>query len=394
MKNPVKRKAKTGFAGKLNWTNTLFLLLTPLAGIAGTIYWAVSGRGNWATIALALVWTVATGLSITAGYHRLFAHRTYQANRLLRMCFLIFGAAAFEGSVLEWCTDHRNHHRYSETEKDPYNIEKGFWYAHIGWLMVLDPAMRDYNNVTDLADDKWNHRQHKYYGLWSVGFGFVLPTLIAGIWGDWLGGLILAGILRTVINHHGTFCVNSVCHIFGKRVYSLEQTGRDNWFTALFTYGEGFHNFHHQFPLDYRNGIRFYDYDPTKWLIWLMSKIGFATDLKKASTSSLTRYRLRTDEQTLLAKFKEGSESLFQYAQEYLIPLRNQILQVIIRIEAIEKTGKIKEYRDQLKVAHAELKYSLLVWSKLTKAKFLQTMLLTTPNALSSTKRSGNGPFV
>lgn len=364
---------------KLNWTNTLFLLLTPPVAIAGTIYWIASGRVNIATIILALGWLAATGLAITAGYHRLSAHRTYQANWLLRIWFLIFGAAAFEGSLLEWCTDHRNHHRYSETDKDPYNIEKGFWYAHIGWLLMLDPTTRDYSNVADLAADKWNRHQHKYFGLWSVGFGFVLPTLIAGIWGDWLGGLILAGILRTVLNHHATFCINSVCHLFGKRVYSLEQTGRDNWVTALFTYGEGFHNFHHQFPLDYRNGIRFYDYDPTKWLIWSMSKIGLASDLKKISISSLTRYKLRTAEQTLSVKFKEGSELLLHYAHEYLIPLRNQILQVVSRIEAIEKAGKIKEYRDQLKVAHAEIKYSLLVWSKLTRAKFLETILLTTP---------------
>ena len=367
---------KPAWIKRLNWTNTLFLLLTPVVGIAGAVFMATTGRLHMATIILALVWLVGSGLAITAGYHRLFSHNTYRASLAVRLFYLLFGAAAFEGSVLEWCTDHRNHHRYSETEKDPYNIEKGFWYAHIGWLLVLDPTTRDYSNVEDLAADKWNRFQHRYFSQVAVAFGFIVPTLIAGIWGDWLGGLLLAGVLRTVLNHHGTFCINSVCHLFGKRVYSLEQTGRDNWFTALFTYGEGFHNFHHQFPLDYRNGIRFYDYDPTKWLIWLFSRIGLASDLKTISRSCLTRYRLRTDEQALLTKFRQGSDALLQYAQDYLTPLRLQILQVIAQIEVIEKTGKIKEYRDQLKVAHAELRYSLLIWSRLTKAKFLrQTQL-------------------
>lgn len=368
---------KMGWLKRLNWTNTLFLLLTPVVGIAGAIFMGVTGRWHVATLILALVWMGATGLAITAGYHRLLSHSTYQAHKIVRIFFLLFGASAFQGSALEWCTDHRNHHRYSETEKDPYNIEKGFWYAHIGWLMLLDPSTRDYSNVEDLAADPWIRWQHRYFGQLAVIWGFVAPMLIAGLWGDWLGGLLLAGVLRTVLNHHFTFCINSVCHLFGKRAYSLEQTARDNWFTALFTYGEGFHNFHHQFPLDYRNGIRAYDYDPTKWLIWTLSKIGLANDLKEVSRVHLIRYRLRTDEQILLTKTKlqQGSEAVMNYIQEHLTPLRTQILQVIAQVEAIEKSGKIKEYRDHLKAAHSELKYSLWIWSRLTKAKLLPTHL-------------------
>jgi stearoyl-CoA desaturase (Delta-9 desaturase) len=361
---------------KINYTLTLFLLLTPLVAIVGTIFILMSGRLHLATVALALGWMVATGLAITAGYHRLFAHGAYRANRWVQLFVLLFGAGAYQGSVLEWCTDHRNHHRYSETEKDPYNIEKGFWFAHIGWLLTLDPTTRDFSNVEDLMADKWIRWQHHNWAWLALIWGFIMPTVIAGLcWGDWLGGLVIAGVLRLVINHHCTFCINSVCHLFGKRAYSLEQTGRDNWITAFFTYGEGFHNFHHQFPLDYRNGIRAYDYDPTKWLIWLWSRFGLASDLKTISTVHLIRYRLRRDEQALLTRFKQGSEALLTYIQEHLTPLRTQILQVITRIEAIEKAGKIKEYRDQLKVARSELQYSLSVWGRMTKARLLQARL-------------------
>jgi len=353
---------------KINWTNTLFLLLTPVVGIGGLIFLILNNQIHLATVVLTFVFIMATGLTITAGYHRLFSHNTYQANAFVRVLFLIFGAAAFQGSALEWCTDHRNHHRYSETEKDPYNIDKGFWFAHIGWLILLDISKRNYNNVEDLSADKWLRWQHRYFNFWSIAGGFLLPTLIASLWGDALGGFLLAGVFRTAVNHHATFCINSVCHLFGKRGYSLEQTARDHWFTALFTHGEGFHNFHHQFPLDYRNGIRFYDYDPTKWLIWTLSKMGLTHDLKVISVTHLTRYRLRRDEQDLLSKFKQSSDVLMQYIHEHLSPFRTQILEVIARIESIEKSGKIKEYKRQLKAAHSELNYSLSVWARLIKS--------------------------
>jgi stearoyl-CoA desaturase (delta-9 desaturase) len=241
--------------------------------------------------------------------------------------------------------------------------------------MLLDPSRRDYKNVEDLMQDRWNYWQHRYYSWIAVFAGFITPTLIAACWRDWLGGLLIVGVLRTAVNHHFTFCINSVCHMFGQRRYSLEQTARDNWITAFFTFGEGFHNFHHQFPLDYRNGIRAFHFDPTKWLIWTLKQLRLAKDLKTISNACLARYRLRAEEQALLTAFKQKSDALMSYIHNYLIPLHTQILQVISRIEAIEKYGKIKEYRDQLKAAHSELKYSLWVWSKLTKTKLLQQII-------------------
>lgn len=351
----------------LNWGNTLFLILTPLIGVGGSIFLAVNGKVQTYTILLAIVWLFMSGLAVTAGYHRLFAHCTYQTKSIIRILFLLFGAAAFEGSAMEWCTDHRNHHRYTDTDKDPYDIKKGFWFAHIGWLFMLDTSTRNYANVEDLSADKWVKWQHQFFIPVAFLMGFLMPMLIAMSWHDPFGGLIVAGILRTAINHHLTFCINSVCHIFGKRKYSNEQTARDNWVTALFTYGEGFHNFHHQFPLDYRNGIRAFHYDPSKWLIRGLSYVGLASDLKRVSLGHLTRYRLRAEEQLLLIKFKQGSEAVLAYVNERLGPVRTRILQVIAKIEEIEKSGKIQDYRDQLQTARLELKHSLLVWTRLSR---------------------------
>lgn len=366
MKDKKKEKQK------INWVNTLFLIITPIVAVIGGAWLIIEGNVHTATLILGLCWLMASGLAITAGYHRLWAHTTYQANPIIKVFFLLFGAAAFEGSALEWCTDHRNHHRYVDTERDPYNINRGFWYAHIGWLMILDQSKRNFDNVEDMSTDYFIKFQHKYYSYIAIFMGFIVPTLIAALWHDWLGGLIWVGVMRMVLNHHFTFCINSVCHLFGKQRYSADQTARDNWVTALFTYGEGFHNFHHQFPLDYRNGIRFYHYDPAKWLIRFLSWIGLTKDLKKIGVGSLLKYRLRADEQYLLSMFKSQSETLRAYINEHLTPVKERILQVIAKIESIEKEKTIKEYRRHLRKARQELKFALMTWSRLIKPKTIK----------------------
>jgi stearoyl-CoA desaturase (delta-9 desaturase) len=367
---------------KLNWTNTLFLTVTPLFAITGTIFLIMHHAVQWPTILLALFFIATTGLSITCGYHRLFSHSTYQAHFLVRLFYLLFGAAAFEGSVAEWCTDHRDHHRYTDTDKDPYDATKGFWFSHIGWLLRLDYSKRKFDNIDDLKSDPLIRWQHKYYVYIAVVMGFIVPTLIATLWGDPFGGLVFAAALRIVLNQHLTFFINSVCHIFGKRSYSDRNTARDNWFTALFTYGEGYHNFHHKFPIDYRNGIRFYDFDPSKWLIKLLSLLGLAHDLKTVSTQRIITCRLEMDEKQLQEKVHSNSRSEFLVRVAHA---RAAVLEALSKLESFEKayeefkqtrldyvTGKISGYRESLRYYRAylrkskrDLNDSLKVWSQL-----------------------------
>ena len=276
----------------LNWTNIIFFSTTPIIAVVGVVLLCVFGIVHWPTWILAGGYLLGVGLTITAGYHRLFAHKSYRAAWPLRLILVLFGSAAFEGSVLEWCTDHRTHHRYTDTDKDPYNIKQGFWHAHMGWLFRLNPKTRDFSNVEDLQQDRLLRLQHKYYPIIAIFMGFVFPAVIAALWGDPLGGLIIAGVLRMTINQHCTFAVNSVCHYFGEHTYSDRLSARDNWLTAFITCGEGFHNFHHQFPIDYRNGVRAFHFDPSKWLIKLCSWIGLARELKRVSKSRILRYRL------------------------------------------------------------------------------------------------------
>ncbi len=379
----------------INWANTLFLILVPVAAVVGTTLLAVNGAIHWQTIILALVFSIFSGLAVTAGYHRMFAHKSYQAAWPIRLFYVLFASAAFEGSVLEWCTDHRNHHRYTDTEKDPYNIKQGFWHAHIGWLFTLDISKRDFDNVKDLQEDPIVRIQQRYYIPIAVFMGFILPALIAALWGDALSGLVIAGALRISFNHHLTFCINSVCHYLGKQTYSDRHTSRDHWISALLTFGEGFHNFHHQFPVDYRNGIRAYHYDPTKWLIRSLAWLGLVRDLKRVDAHIIIRYRLRMDKKRLMQHSGQHSESLLEHMGHLIKPLHDRILSALHRIEELEKayielqssginsvkgkmseySARIEEHRARIRAARQELKNALLIWTQIVRNNSKQLMV-------------------
>jgi len=265
---------------RVRWLGLIFFLVINVVGIVGTplyIYY----RGITASeLVLFFAACVLTGMSITIGYHRLFAHRSFSASPVVRFLLLFFGAAAFEESALKWSSQHRQHHRFTDTEHDPYGVNRGFWHAHIGWILFWRHST-NYDNVKDLRRSRLVSHQHDHHVLWSVGSGIVLPMLIAWAIGHPLGGFIMAVCLRLTIVLHSSFFVNSFAHTFGKTTYDRSQSARDNWLGALLTNGEGFHNFHHRFPADYRNGVLWYHWDPSKWCIYLMSRLGLAWDLRR-----------------------------------------------------------------------------------------------------------------
>jgi stearoyl-CoA desaturase (delta-9 desaturase) len=263
-----------------DWTNILFLLLTPVAGIAGTAYYASRYGVAWWEPALCLALFMTVGLSIGSGYHRCFSHRTYECHPAAEAVLLFFGAFALENSALRWSRDHRNHHRFVDTDRDPYNIQRGGLWAHILWVFYKEPADATFENVPDLLANPRVMWQHRWYRVIGVGLGLGLPTLVGALFGRPLGGLLWGGFLRIVLVHHTTFCVNSVAHLFGTRPYSTENSARDNWLLAFFTHGEGYHNFHHKFPSDFRNGIRWYQWDPNKWCIRVLGLSGLARNLR------------------------------------------------------------------------------------------------------------------
>jgi stearoyl-CoA desaturase (delta-9 desaturase) len=282
--------------GQRNWTTTLMFAIT--LGIALIVVpWYGIAHGYSAA---AWVWFVvvlcANEMAITCGYHRLFAHATYQARPALKLAYLLFGAMALQNSALVWSAGHRTHHRYiDDPERDPYCARKGFWFSHIGWMLHnYKSGQPDFSEVRELEKDPLVMWQHRHYLAITLAMNFGVPLLLGWASGDIVGTLLLAGFLRLVLSHHLTFCINSLAHIIGSQPYTGENTARDNAIVALLTFGEGYHNFHHMFAHDYRNGVRWWQWDPSKWFIQTMRLLGLAHDLKEVPWFRIQRALLDT----------------------------------------------------------------------------------------------------
>ncbi len=336
------------FKHDIHWLNSAFLIGTFLTTVIGAPWYIWKFGLDGFQIGLFLFFFISTGLSITLGYHRLFSHLTFQAAWPVKVYTLLFGAAAFEGSALGWCADHRRHHKFVDHDEDPYDINKGFFHAHIGWLLFRTGPDTPLTWVRDLQKDKLAWWQHQYYVPISLGMGFALPALIGWVWGGpvaALGGFLLAGVARTVFVHHMTFCINSLCHWIGERPYSTDVSARDSLLMAFFTFGEGYHNFHHEFQHDYRNGVKPWQFDPTKWTIWTLAKIGLVRNLRTVPEEKILKAQIVEQERRLRARL--GSRPAADPVHELLEAGRQRVNEAVAHWEAI-----LTKYREAQAAKH------------------------------------------
>ena len=365
---------------RTRWDVIALLSLTALVAITLVPAWGVLvgyAPGLWIWFAVFLAWN---GLSITAGYHRLWSHRSYVAHPLIRVLFALGGALSLQNSILEWCSNHRKHHRYVDNvDLDPYAAPRGLFYAHVGWMLKDYPATEeDYSNVRDLQRDPIITLQYRYYWYLSAFMNVCLPLVIGTSLGDPIGGFLLLGVARLVICHHTTFCINSLAHAWGSQPYSDENTAKDNPLVALLTYGEGYHNFHHAFQWDYRNGIKWYQFDPTKWLIRGMSVLGLASSLKliapekieqkvvamqkKHAAERISRFRPINTQQwidLLEAEHKQLMDMIHEWAR-----CRQEWLE--LKKASLRKKWQETELQAQLTAIEAQLKQKRREWRVLT----------------------------
>ncbi|WP_404401214.1 fatty acid desaturase [Idiomarina seosinensis] len=332
------------------WLNTLVFLITFLIAAVAVPWYAVSVGIDSSLWWIMLATLCFAGISITAGYHRLWSHRTYNANPVVRFVFAIGGALALQNSALHWSSDHRVHHTHvDDNDKDPYSAQRGFWYSHIGWMLREYHASlySDYNNVKDLQQDPIVMWQHRHYLALTLLTNFGWPLLVGFMVGDIWGALLVVGVLRLVLNHHTTFFINSLAHVWGSQPYTDKNSARDNGVLAFLTFGEGYHNYHHIFSADYRNGIRWWQFDPTKWLIRSFSWLGLASGLKRSSAYQVEKARLQMQLQRLQNKASSAPATLLERAQnhydELAVLLRNYY-------QARKKLldGKAKHLREQV----------------------------------------------
>ena len=220
----------------INWRNFLFFVSFFTISVIGVPIYIYNYGLSLSEVVLCVFYAVATGMGITIGYHRLFAHRTFKSHPFTVFLGLFFGAAAFEESALEWASQHRDHHRFVDTDKDPYNIMQGFWYAHIGWILFRNHTI-NFDNVKDLKKNKLVVHQEKNYVLWAVTAGVLTPLAIGALTGHFWGAVLLSVFGRVTFVHHGTFLINSACHYFGKKTYNARSSARDNGVAPILTHG-------------------------------------------------------------------------------------------------------------------------------------------------------------
>mgnify|MGYP003631323023 CR=1 FL=1 len=291
--------------------NAVIFVGLPLAALILVPAWGIYRGFDAFQWLWALAFLYLNGMSITGGYHRLWAHKAYEASPLLRWFFALWGAGALQNSILVWASDHRRHHRHvDDNELDPYSAGRGLWFSHMGWMLREYRSNEpDFSNAKDLQRDPIVMWQHRHYIALTVFMNLGLPLLL-GVWhGDIIGTLLLVGLLRLVINHHVTFFINSLAHFWGSRPYTESNSARDNGFLAFLTYGEGYHNFHHIFQTDYRNGIRWWQWDPTKWMISTCSSLGLACNLNRVPDFKIQRALLDTEFERARAKLEQAKNS-------------------------------------------------------------------------------------
>ncbi|KAJ6100075.1 hypothetical protein N7467_001610 [Penicillium canescens] len=299
---PTSKNPGRGSQNSLNWKNTTYLVGVPLVALISLLWVPLRIE----TVCFAIGYATLRAIVITAGYHRLWAHRAYTASPLLKLIFAVIGAGAGQDPIKKWCRDHRAHHRYVDTDEDPYSVKSGFFHAHMGWLLFEKPysphdvSTTRHVDISDLKSDPIVEWQRRYYFPLAFLMGYIFPTVVCGLcFDDYSGGFIVAGCLGTAGELQGTFCVNSVAHWLGDQPYGIGKSPRDHPLTGLLTLGEGYHNFHHEFPIDYRNGVRWYDFDPTKWLIWTCYKIGLASNLRRFPQNEIQKGRLQRRQEKL-----------------------------------------------------------------------------------------------
>ena len=362
---------------RVEWVTSGFLIVTALLTLTAVPAYFWHYGWDWFLFGVFLFYYLATGMSITLGYHRLFSHKAFKAKWPVKLFVLLFGAAAFENSALWWSSEHRKHHKHVDTDDDPYDITKGFFWAHIGWLMFKIKPTPPLENVRDLKKDKLVMWQHNWVHEISFLVSFIIPALIGYGYARYtgnltplagaLGGFLIPGVARVVMVQHATFCINSLCHMIGSRPYSTSHTARDSWIAAIFTMGEGYHNYHHEFQWDYRNGVKPWQLDPSKWFIWGLSKLGLAWDLKRVPKERIllaeTRETKRqvADKITSIQESQNSNEDIWTQVLENLELLSDRLTEISNELQkaAQEKINlskvKIREMSIEVRAMLAEI---------------------------------------
>ncbi len=263
----------------LNWISAIVFGLFHVGAIAALFMFSWRNLG----VALFLYW-MATGLGISLGYHRLHTHRSYKVPLGLEYFFAVCGALTLEGGPIFWVATHRIHHQNSDQPGDPHSPNDGGFWAHVGWILFGEV---NHNNTKANSKYAPDLAKHRFY-VWLNNYHWI-PLVVLGLLLLAIGGLpmMLWGVcLRVVVGLHATWLVNSATHMWGKRRFATRDDSRNNWWVALITFGEGWHNNHHAHPTSARHGLAWYEFDPSWLSLKVLKFFGIAKAIKVAKVTS------------------------------------------------------------------------------------------------------------
>ena len=271
----------------------LVVTVVPLALIAVAISLSWGGALVWQDIVIFFATLIPFGFGITVGFHRLFTHRSFKTSGAMRFLWAVLGSMALEGPVIEWVAYHRRHHRFSDAEGDPHSPHvgdgsgffgalRGLFHAHVGWVLFSDEGAEEARYAPDLIADRVVRIVDRTFIAWAMlglAVPFGLGVALTGTLFGGLMGLLWGGAARIFFLHHITFCINSLCHFFGRVRFDTGDESRNLAWLAPLTFGEAWHNNHHAFPSSARHGLGRFELDPSGRLIDLMERIGLVWDV-------------------------------------------------------------------------------------------------------------------
>ena len=278
-------------------------LIVPMAALAAAIPFAwTTGLLSWTDVILAVVFFELTGHGVTVGYHRLFTHGSFRANRPLKITLAILGSMSVQGPIINWVADHRRHHAYSDKEGDPHSpwlfgtsawaLTKGFWHAHMGWMFQRDNTSNQERFAPDLLRDKDIRAVDKLFWLWTI-LTFLMPAVLGGLitmsWTGALTAFFWASLVRVSVLHHTTWSTNSICHMIGERPFKSRDKAANFWPLALLSFGESWHNSHHADPSCARHGVKRGQVDTSARFIRWFEKAGWVTNVKWPTAERLAK---------------------------------------------------------------------------------------------------------
>jgi stearoyl-CoA desaturase (Delta-9 desaturase) len=283
---------------------TGFITAAPVVAIFFAGWQSWQGWLRWSDLIVLAILYTATGLGVTVGFHRLLTHRSFKTKRPVKVTFAILGSAAIEGPVISWVADHRKHHAFSDREGDPHSPHvghgdgwrgalRGLVHAHVGWLFLHDQRGAHKRYAPDLLADPDLQWVNRTFFVWAVG-GFVAAFALGAVIGGslWAGltGMLWGGLVRTLLLHHVTYSINSICHMFGRRRFETTDESRNVLWLALPSFGEAFHNNHHAFPTSASHGLgRSELLDPSAWVIRGLERVGLAWDVRRPKPEQMAR---------------------------------------------------------------------------------------------------------